>query len=103
MLQKLRMLVSTLQLLLKDRIRCVLPLMSEHLEEPAEEDDLWEISVSVCVGLLGRYPSLMKAIRYSAWLQQLLVNENLSETTIRNITSNQSLCLLLSSLATQSI
>eukprot|EP00249_Psilotum_nudum_P020556 c27756_g1_i3 orf=123-2132(+) len=76
---------------------------SEHLEEPAEEDDLWEISVSVCVGLLGRYPSLMKAIRYSAWLQQLLVNENLSETTIRNITSNQSLCLLLSSLATQSI
>eukprot|EP01018_Ginkgo_biloba_P002063 Gb_26598 [translate_table: standard] len=69
----------------------------ESLAQPPDEQDLYDITVSGCAGLLSRYPSIKQAIRTSSFLQQVLQNRTSMET-ITEATSNPSLQALLDSI-----
>lgn len=67
---------------------------SQTATNPAEEEDLWEATISTCVGLLNRYPSLKDTLRCSVWLKQFL--QERSRHTLKMLVVNSSLQSLLS-------
>lgn len=70
---------------------------AERLEEPAEEEDLWEITVSGWAQCMQRYPSFKNIIKGSAWLQRFLGKRPMT-ATMEEVTKNPSLQMLLASI-----
>jgi hypothetical protein len=72
---------------------------AERLEEPAEEEDLWDITVSGCAACMQQYPSLRHMIRSSTWLDCFLGKRPVT-ATLEEVTANPSLQMLLASIFT---
>ncbi|KAG0592349.1 hypothetical protein M758_1G239200 [Ceratodon purpureus] len=70
---------------------------AERLEEPAEEEDLWDITVSGWSQCMQRYPSFKNIIKASAWLQRFLGKRPMT-ATMEEVTTNPSLQMLLASI-----
>jgi hypothetical protein len=72
---------------------------AERLEEPAEEEDLWDITVSGWAQCLQRYPTFKNIIKCSPWLQRFLGKRPMT-ATMDEVTTNPSLQMLLTSIFT---
>uniref|UniRef100_A0A0D6R2E7 Neurochondrin n=1 Tax=Araucaria cunninghamii TaxID=56994 RepID=A0A0D6R2E7_ARACU len=64
---------------------------------PADDQDLYDIVVSGCAGLMDRYPTVKHSIRTSSWFQNYLQNRSSLES-IMDVTMNPSLQALLASI-----
>lgn len=87
---------TVFKLILMNLERCQ---RAERLEEPAEEEDLWDIIVTGCSQYMQRYPSFKNMIKDSAWLQRFLGKRPMT-ATMEEVTRNPSLQLLLTSIYT---
>lgn len=79
-------------------IQCVeLCQQSEKSEAPADEQDLYDITVAGCARLMARYPSIRQAMRTSRWFQRFLQNQS-SVEAIMGVTCNPCMQDLLMSI-----
>lgn len=79
-------------------IQCLeLCQQAEKSEALADEQDLYDITVAGCARLIGRYPSIRRAIRTSSWFQHFLQNQSSMEA-IMGVTSNPCMQNLLMSI-----
>jgi hypothetical protein len=86
-------LLTVFTLILMNLERCQ---RAERLDEPAEEEDLWDITVSGCSQCMQRYPSFKNMIKGSTWLQRFLGKRPMT-ATMEEVTTNHSLQMLLAS------
>lgn len=64
-------------------IQCVeLCQQTDQSEAPADEQDLYDITVAGCARLMARYPSIRQAIRTSDWFQHFLQNQSSMEAIV---------------------
>lgn len=79
-------------------IQCLeLCQQAEKSETPADEQDLYDITVAGCARLMARYPSIRQAIRTSSWFQHFLQNQSSMEA-IMGVTCNPCMQDLLMSI-----
>lgn len=79
-------------------IQCLeLCQQTEKSEAPADEQDLYDLTVAGCARLMARYPSIRRAIRTSRWFQHFLQNQSSMEA-IMGVTCNPCMQDLLMSI-----
>jgi hypothetical protein len=79
-------------------IQCLeLCQQTEKSEAPADEQDLYDLTVAGCARLMAGYPSIRRAIRTSRWFQHFLQNQSSMEA-IMGVTCNPCMQDLLMSI-----
>ncbi|XP_059063256.1 uncharacterized protein LOC131071776 isoform X2 [Cryptomeria japonica] len=72
-------------------------LQDEKSAIPADNQDLYDITVSGCARLVANYPSIRQAIRTSNWFQNILQNQS-KMNNIMDVTENPSMQDFLASI-----